>query len=302
MKYIINRYPKNKDEDQRALSPEMKFIRAQNRVGYGEKAVCKRCRKEQPINEFYIKNKQKGRRDTTCRDCRLTMAGVVEVGKTRFAKDIFKKHFRRCSVCKDIKPLTEYPNNKHQYGGYANNCNQCAYLKLKNLQEKAISEVTDWYVREYGKRNYGLRKFDAELISNLRAEILGKRAPKYFLDGMGFVTVSDFARYVKEQYGNPITMTESRIAAGKTEIECILPESEMRSNAYTKGIVIVTDIVTGEVFEFKNTKDKRLVKMFSGSAVDRCIKTGGLTRVTKISKHKNPCKIERVLNNKSVLV
>ena len=90
-------------------------------------------------------------------------------------------------------------------------------------------------------------------------------------------------------------MTEKRISEGKTEDQCKLTESEMRSLAYTKGKVKVTDSITGEVFEFNNTSDPNLRKMFSTSAITRCILTGELTKVTSLSKYKNPCSISRIL-------
>ena len=114
------------------------------------------------------------------------------------------------------------------------------------------------------------------------------------MDGLGFVTVADFARYMEEKYGLPITMTEKRISQGKTEEQCKLSESEMRSIAYTQGKVKVTDTVTGEMIEFNNTADEKLNKMFSKSAITKGIKTGKKTRVTALSKYKNPCIIARI--------
>jgi hypothetical protein len=32
--------------------------------------ICKSCKKELPVENFYFKNKQKNRRDTTCKDCK----------------------------------------------------------------------------------------------------------------------------------------------------------------------------------------------------------------------------------------
>ena len=61
-----------------------------------------------------------------------------------------------------------------------------------------------------------------------------------------------------------------------------------------KGKIKVTDIVTGKVFYFFNTKDRELSKMFGLSTINEGIKTkkpvGG-----KRSKYPHPCLIERVL-------
>ncbi len=99
----------------------------------------------------------------------------------------------------------------------------------------------------------------------------------------------------EKEYGNPISMTEKRISEGKTTEDCKLTESEMRSLAYTKGKIKVTDTVNGEIFTFKNTQDVGLIGMFSKKTISNAIKTGNPTRITKLSKYKNPCIIERIL-------
>jgi len=136
MKYAIEQYPKNKDTDAKMLSTEMKLIRAKQKYyTYGKTYKCRCCGKKLPIKEFYVKDKHTGRRSTKCRDCELKQREILEVGKLRFAMRIFKKHFRRCSVCKNIKPLTEYANNKKQYGGYSNTCTECSYKLHMTFQK-----------------------------------------------------------------------------------------------------------------------------------------------------------------------
>lgn len=294
MKYSIEQYPKNKDTDAKMLSAEMKLVRAKHKhYTYGKTFKCKCCGKTLRIKEFYVKDKHTGRRSTKCRDCVMRQSGIVEIGRVRFAKDIFKKHFRRCSVCKNIKPLTEYAHDKNRYGGYANNCKECNSAAVAELQQRGKKTISDWYVREYGKRS-GLSKFDKPTINKLRKEIIENRKPKYFIDGKEFVTIAEFARYIESEYGLPITMTEKRISEGKTLEECKLTENQMRSMAYTKGKIKVTDTVTGKTFEFVNTNDAGLLKMFSMTAITQGIKTGNKTRITKLSKYKNPCTIERI--------
>jgi hypothetical protein len=57
----------------------------------------------------------------------------------------------------------------------------------------------------------------------------------------------------------------------------------MRSIANTQGRIKVTDTITGEVFEFDNTNDERLLKMFSKSTVTNCVKTGKKTTICCLS-------------------
>jgi len=291
--YSIEQYPKNKGIDDAKLSIDQRLIRTnKKKYKYGANYTCVQCCREQPIKEFYIKDKETGRRDRTCRDCRMKNSGVVEIGKQRFSDLIGKKGFRRCSVCKNIKPLNEYAKQKGNYLGHASNCKECNSKAVKELQIRGRKNITDWYVREYGKRK-GIIEFDKPIIDELRKEIIESRQPKYFLDGMEFGNIMEFARYVESQYGLPATMTEKRIHQGKTEQECTLSEFEMRSRAYTKGQITVTDTVTKEVFKFTNTRDPELLKMFSKSSVVNCIRTGKPTRVIKTSKYKNQCIIKR---------
>ena len=291
--YYIEQFPKNKNDSSRDLSEDQKKIRNNaKKYYYGEEITCNKCHKAQHIQEFYITNKNTGRRKKSCRDCQMKEAEVVEIGKSRFSKKILDKGFRRCSVCKEIKPLTEYAYAKTKFGGHTSNCKKCNAYAVSKLQIKGREDITDWYVREYGKRNYNLTIFDTVIIKKLREEIIEKRKPKYFIDSQEFLTVAEFARYIEDKYGLPVTTTEKRISEGKTLEQCKLSERQMRSIAYTKGKIKVTDTVTNDVFEFENTRDKGLLKMFSSCAISKGIKTG----IISSRKYKNPCIIIRIFS------
>jgi hypothetical protein len=291
-KYSIEKFPKNKEEIN--LSKEQIKIRRNSKIfTYGKEIVCKKCNKSQPILEFYVQDKLTGRRATTCRDCQLKAAGVVEVGRLRFAKKILEKGFRRCSVCKNTKPINAFCKSKKRYKGYSNNCYECTSTHLRKYQKEQREKISDFYVKQYGKYK-GITEFTDKIIKKLRNEIIKKRLPVYFVDGKEFVTVLSFAKYIKAEYNLPITMTLKRIGKGKTEEECKLSENQMRSNAYRQGKIIVTDTITKEVFEFSHTSSSELRKMFSPTAITNGIKTGKPTRITVLSKYKNPCIITRV--------
>jgi len=290
--YSVEQFPKNKDIAN--LSDEQKFIRQnQKKYVYKDKFTCVKCGKEQPIQEFYVADINTGRRKKSCRDCQMKAADVIEIGKLRFSEKILGKGFRRCSVCKDIKPLEAFKKNKNQYKGVSNNCYDCSRKLHKDFVDRQTEEIGVFYIKQYGIRK-GVVDFTDEVMQQLKQEIIESRKPKYFIDGLEFVTVADFARYIKKEYGLPITTTEKRISEGKNEQDCKLSEREMRSIAYTQGKIKVTDTVTGEVFEFNNTADEKLNKMFSKSAITKGIKTGEKTRITGLSKYKNPCIITRI--------
>ena len=77
-KYTLEQFPKNKDIDASKMSNEQLSTRVKVTVKmytYSESFVCKKCGKEQSINEYYIKSKETGRRSTQCRDCAIKSMG-----------------------------------------------------------------------------------------------------------------------------------------------------------------------------------------------------------------------------------
>ena len=301
-KYKIKQYPQNKDMSLDSLSIEQIWIRdSMNSIqrmpgDTTEKRKCKCCGKELPTSEFYFKNSERTRLDTTCKDCRLKNAGILTVGKVRFSKALLKKNFRRCSICKQILPLSEFNPSSNSYGGYANTCKECNVTLTKYYRQKQQLNPGRFYLRQYGLRK-GISDFTDEVYDELRQEIENKRAERYFIDGKGFVTVSDFADYMLSAYGIPVTTTKKRITKGYTAEQCRLSKKEARSRVHTKGNIVVTDTLTGKIFHFKNTRDEGLRKMFSTSAITRCIRTGEPTKITQLSKYPNPCTIQRITEN-----
>lgn len=202
--------------------------------------------------------------------------------------------YKKCFCCKEIMNHKKF-NKSYRNRGVNNTCIKCANDIHNNYVEKNRNNLSDWYVREYGKYNYGYKTFSKKLIIELRNEIINRDKPKYFLDNKSFVTISDFARYVEANYNIMKTTTEKRIQSGVKEIDCTLSESDYRSkfSGTDKGQIKITDCTTKEIYLFKNTTDKKLQDIFSLSTIRRKVNTGTPTRVTKASKYKNPCLIER---------
>ena len=234
-KYLIEQFPKNKDIIN--LSDEQKDIRKnQKKFIYKDKFTCIKCLKEMPIKEFYVADKKTGRRKRSCRDCQMKDANIVEIGKVRFSKKILDKGFRRCCTCKNIKPINEYQTNEKTFGGHTHTCKDCNYNLSSNFIKLQREKIGLFHIKQYGKQKYGIIEFDENIITKLKNEIIESRKPKFFLDGKEFLTLADFARYILDEYGLPITMTTKRISQGKTEEQCKLSESKMRSNAYYERI------------------------------------------------------------------
>ncbi len=299
-KYNIEQFPKNKNIDTSKLNEYQIIIRHGAKMyDYGKAKTCNRCFKKQSIEEFYLQNKNTGRRSLSCRDCQMKRAGVLEIGKGRFSKKILAKGFRRCTICKNTKPLTEYNRSKRpESNGYLFTCKPCGYRLSRKLIVSSREEIGDFFVKQYALKKYGLRIIQACDYEKYRQEIIENRKPKYFLDGKSFTTLRGFAKYIQGKYDLPITMTEKRINEGKNEQDCKMTEKETRSKAYTKGRIKVVDTITKEVFYFKNTRDEGLREMFSVNTITASIKNGKPTRITSLSKYKNPCIIKRLNNGR----
>jgi len=100
-----------------------------------EDRECRTCGLKQNEEEFYFKDRKKGRRGTQCRDCEILKKGAKEVGKTRNAIALFEKGCRKCGNCKSIKSLAEFPPNKTHYGGLDNRCKICRKKELTKLSK-----------------------------------------------------------------------------------------------------------------------------------------------------------------------
>lgn len=307
--YTIEQFPKNKTIDVKLLSPSQIKIRKKSKdviYSYGKTKVCKKCHRRLPIKEFWLKDSKTGRRNNSCRDCELKKDGIIEIGKYRFSEKIFKKGFRRCCGCKEIKPLIEFHKNKSYKGGYSASCKKCAFLAHNNYMRNQSKEIGQWFIRAYGKRK-GIKRFSKKTINRLKNEIEESRKAKYSLDGKDFFSAKAIGKYAENTYGIKSATVEKRLSMGSTEIESILPENKYRKlkNGSNKGKIKVIDTITGEEFLFLNTRELASKKMFSYKVILKAIKTGKTTdkfikvvginnRIYKNKSYKNPCLIKRI--------
>lgn len=118
---------------------------------------------------------------------------------------------------------------------------------------------------------------------------------KFFVDRKKFKTMEDLSEYISNQYKVEKDCVLKRLNSGATIEECKLSEIDYRilKSGTNKGGVIVEDTLTKETFTFFNSNDKKLRNMFSTSAITKALKTGEPTKITKLSKYKNPCIIKR---------
>jgi hypothetical protein len=260
--------------------------------------VCVSCNRELPIKNFYErKDGTQNKFRNECNECCLKNGGVKDIGKLKNRIELAATGLRYCTICKELKQLdTDFSNSKIGYLGKSNTCKKCSYELHSKFITNERNTLGRFYLKQYAIRHnipIPVNDNDYDIIRNI---ILEDRKPILFIDGKEFLTIRDFANYIKDYYNNPITMTEKRIYMGKTEEECKLSEHDLRSQSYTKGKIKITDIITKEEYLFSNTRDPQLIKIFGGVDIAKKLKRGQVTRITKLSKYKNPYKIERILN------
>ena len=224
----MNSSQKNKDIGSSKLSAAQLKLRAnatQQSLLPEETRVCKVCRKKLPITEFYVRDKVTGLRQVRCRDCILKSEGVKELGKLRFAAKLLEKGFKRCGMCKAIKPLSEFRVDKNTSTGHITICHDCLSKDFKIRKET----LSDSYVKNHIKR----MKLSIT-IEQARKIILETREHRFNIDNKSFKTLQDFTIYVFQQYSIPLSTTANRIRNGYTENDCKLSQHDFQSMSVKK--------------------------------------------------------------------
>ncbi|NWJ53051.1 MAG: hypothetical protein HXX14_19535 [Bacteroidetes bacterium] len=227
-KYTLEQFPKNKDIGSSKLSAAQLKLRAKatpQSLSAEETRVCKICGKKQPITEFYVRDKVTGARRIRCKDCVLKSEGVIELGKIRFANKLFDKGFKKCGICKSIKPLSEFREDQNQSNRHITICYECNQ-KYRRIQRETLG---DFYVKNYIKRN----KLSMT-IDQARNMILETREHIFIIDNQLFKTLKDFTNYVFQQYSIPLSTVANRIRQGYSENDCKLSQHDFQSMSVKK--------------------------------------------------------------------
>lgn len=97
-----------------------------------ETKFCHKCQQTKPITEFY-----KGNRGG-CKKCVRKYQN--EYYKKNYAtppqKEQLPENYKRCSNCKEVKPLTKFYRDKGQSDGYAHRCKRCSDKGRKKRRQR----------------------------------------------------------------------------------------------------------------------------------------------------------------------
>ena len=150
---------------------------------------CDKCEKIKPAKSFPVNTHTSKYNHTysyykhTCRDCIAEAKGIKEIGKLKFTNDLLLSGKRRCSDCKDIKELSEFPLNKNAHGGYAGVCKECARirnLKYVDSRKSNVLELKDVYVKGFLKKEgFSNEDMTPELIEMKRQQLKLNREIKW---------------------------------------------------------------------------------------------------------------------------
>jgi uncharacterized protein (DUF983 family) len=134
---------------------------------------------------------------------------------------------KECTRCEKEKKDDEFPK-------YDSICKKCRYELHRDYQIEQKENLGDFYVKEYGKRNYGIRNFTKNVMDRLREELKEKRKPRHIYDGKSFRTTNEFAEYVFSKYKISVAAVKRRISQGMTEYECTLSRKQLLGHNLNK--------------------------------------------------------------------
>lgn len=209
-----------------------------------------------------------------------------------------------CKKCETDKPFSEYASEGN--GRCSAYCKQCNANYNKNRTIHASENLTDWYIKDFGRRHYGLAMksyFSPELMDALKHEILARRAAKSMLtiDGRTFKSLNKFSLYVQEKYGVGHHAVKARLYHGKPIEQVILDEQTARSAFTGGGIKIkVVNNQTEEVQYFLSISKAARTLRVGETMLKESLRTGCSTRLYNNSKTKFTYKIYKDGKEQSV--
>lgn len=239
----------------------------------------------------------------------LKMANEIRLKKMAEArKKIFASGVKTCKKCNVSKPFSEYAalSTEKNSGRSQTYCKQCNADYNKNRLIHAAENVTDWYIKDFGRRHYGMKMkdyFSPELLGALKQEILARRAAKSMLeiDGKTFASLNKFAMYVQGKYGISHHAVKARMYHGHPAEHAILSNLQTRQ-MFTGGAqkLKAINVRTGEEHYFISLRKAARTLHIGEAMLTECLKSGKPTRLYHNSKTNNTYKIYKDGEGKSI--
>lgn len=103
---------------------------------------CPTCNTDLPVESFYVSSSTKDGRNWQCIEChsrRMKTMAERNAGRKELPA---ARGTKRCSTCKEEKPVSEFNRNKVAASGLCNVCKQCdkVYKSIRNERHKARNQ------------------------------------------------------------------------------------------------------------------------------------------------------------------
>lgn len=226
----------------------------------------------------------------------LKLANKVRLKKMAEAKaKLIASGEKYCKKCDTTKPLKEFA--LEQSGRGSAYCNECNANYNRERTKHAAENLTEWYLKDFGRRHYGMKMkdyFSPELLEAFKYEILARRAAKTMLqiDGKTFTSLNKFSIYVQEKYGVGKYAVQRRMWLGKPIEHAILDSQTMRT-AFTGNPTRIKAVntTTGKAQYFLSMNRAARTLKIGEAMLREALETGCDTRLYRNSKTKFTYKI-----------
>jgi hypothetical protein len=138
--------------------------------------ICKGCGIEKDLEEFHLSPTNKMGRHPYCKECR-NWNHRSEQSKQRELelRDLQSKGLKRCSSCKEIKPVTEFPSSKNRPDGLHPYCFVCS-------RSKGLEYVRRPEVKQHKKERESTREFLDNLAEYRRTSKTYKETHRIYVE------------------------------------------------------------------------------------------------------------------------
>jgi hypothetical protein len=116
--------------------------------------ICRKCKQEKSIEEFYMYDKKNKKRRCTCKKCfsEQNKKRRDKYKKENENKEIDLNEKRVCIYCKKEKPHSEFSKHKSNKSGINNACKKCEIKRTKEWRKKENRHYIE-YNKEYYQKN-----------------------------------------------------------------------------------------------------------------------------------------------------
>lgn len=95
--------------------------------------LCRKCGEEKPLTEFHIDNTKTLGRSSYCKECKKKWHKThKKIPPLQYISITTKK----CSVCNEIKPVSEFNRDGNKLDGYGSLCKPCNIIYQKTYRDK----------------------------------------------------------------------------------------------------------------------------------------------------------------------